>query len=258
MHKVIGLLTDFGLSDPYVGQVKAVLAARCPDCHVVDLTHGVEPFNIAQGAFFLASSAGYFPGGSVLLGVVDPGVGSKRRMLVARQDGLTFVAPDNGLACLALDAEKTEFYHVREAGDRASSTFHGRDIFAPIAARLASGESPESFCDRVEPSETVRPLWSEPLVRKGQCSARVLHVDRFGNCVLNLRAGALGPLDNLRIRTPLGRELPAVDTYSDLPQGASGLLEGSQGFFEIAVNLGSAAREFGLSMGDAVSLEWEA
>lgn len=258
MHSLIALLTDFGLDDPYVGQMKAVLARECPDSTVTDLTHGVEPFNIAQGAFFLAASVPHFPEGAVLLAVVDPGVGSGRPILVARQDGRTIVAPDNGLAALALIPEHAELHHVNQLPEKASATFHGRDIFAPIAARIARGEALSGFCHPVSAEETVRPLWTEPLMDRGKCSARVLHVDRFGNCVLNLRAGALGPLHNLQISTPLGRELPAVDTYSDLPEGAPGLLEGSQGFFEIAVNLGSAARQLGLSMGDAVTLRWDA
>lgn len=258
MPGVIGLLTDFGLDDPYVGQVKAVFASRAPSCTVVDITHGVEPFNIAQGAFFLAASAPFFPAGAILLGVVDPGVGSSRRILVARQDGRLVVTPDNGLACLMLDPQKAECFHAPEPSETLSSTFHGRDLFAPLVARLAAGERPESFCVPVAASGIARPLWSDPMLAKGQCSARVLHVDRFGNCVLNIRAGALDPQDNLRITTPLANALPAVKTYSDLAKGSPGLLAGSQGFFEIAVNLGSAAARFGLSMGDAVTLEWDA
>lgn len=258
MPPIIGLLTDFGLADPYVGQMKAVLATQAPQSTVVDITHGVEPFNVAQGAFFLAASTPCFPIGTVLLSVIDPGVGSKRSILVAEHDGRILIAPDNGLVCLATCPETTRFYHLIQSDRPVSATFHGRDIFAPLAARLAVGERIESLCTPVNADRTVRPLWSEPMMAKGHCSVRVLHVDRFGNCVLNLRAEALGHLDNLTIRTPLGRELPAVDTYSDLPEGAPGLLEGSQGFFEIAVNQGSAARQFGLSMGDPVDLEWDA
>lgn len=256
----IGLITDFGLSDPYVGQMKAVLTRLAPQCAIVDISHGVQPFNVTQAAFFLASSAPHFARDAVLLSVVDPGVGSKRRIVVVRRDEQYFVAPDNGvLGLIAGDGHVTvhDLSGAEEAVSKVSHTFHGRDVFAPVAAWLASGGKPENLGPELDVSELVRPQWSSPILEEGRARAHVLHVDHFGNCVLNLRSGSLGPLTGLTIRTPLGRVLQAVDTYSDLPQGTPGLLEGSQGFLEIAVNLGSAARDFGLSIGDSVELEWQ-
>ncbi len=258
----IGLITDFGLSDPYVGQVKAVLTRLVPACPIVDISHGVEPFNILQGSFFLAASAPHFAKDAVLLTVVDPGVGSERRIVVLRRDEQFFVAPDNGLLGLILeeggDVEAYDLTSAEEAVSKVSNTFHGRDVFSPIAAWLASGGKPENLGPEVALDSLVRHAGSRPTVTPGRAKAHVLHVDHFGNCVLNLHSGSLGPLSGLTIRTPLGRVLQAVDTYSDLPQGTPGLLEGSQGFMEIAVNRGSAARDFGLSIGDSVELEWEA
>lgn len=257
----IGLITDFGLADPYVGQVKAVLTRLAPSCPIVDVCHGVEPFNILQGSFFLAASAPHFAKDAVLLGVVDPGVGSDRRIVVVRRDEQFFVAPDNGLLGLILeeggDAAAYDLTAAEEAVSKVSHTFHGRDVFAPIAAWLASGGKPENLGPEISLDSMVRHESSCPELVTGRARAHVLHVDHFGNCVLNLRAGCVGPLTGLTIRTPLGRLLQAVDTYSDLPQGTPGLLEGSQGFLEIAVNRGSAARDFGLAIGDNVELEWE-
>ncbi|WP_147819039.1 SAM hydrolase/SAM-dependent halogenase family protein [Salidesulfovibrio onnuriiensis] len=260
--RAIGLITDFGLADPYVGQVKAVLSRLAPGCPVVDICHGVQPFNILQGSFFLAASAPHFSRDAVLLSVVDPGVGSDRRIVVLRRDEQYFVAPDNGLLGLLLDEGGDLAAHdlssAEEAVSKVSNTFHGRDVFAPITAWLASGGRPENLGPEIPVDSLVRLAGSRPEMHTGRARAHVLHVDHFGNCVLNLRAGCLGPLSGLTIRTPLGRELQAVDTYSDLPEGTPGLLEGSQGFMEIAVNRGSAARDFGLAIGDSVQLEWEA
>lgn len=259
VSRTIGLVTDFGLADPYVGQMHAVLSRLAPGSRVVDISHGVQPFNITQGAFFLASSAPHFAQDAVLMGVVDPGVGSTRRIIVLRRDEQLFVAPDNGLLGLVADHGDVCAYDLSSAESavaEVSHTFHGRDVFSPVAAWLACGGGPENMGPEVSVNDLVRPVWSRADVGRGCARVHVLHVDHFGNCVLSLRVGELGPLDGLRLRTPLGRELRAVNTYSELPQGTPGLLEGSQGFFEVAVNRGSAARDFGLAIGDELELEW--
>lgn len=261
MARTIALLSDFGLDDPYVGQMKAVLSRLAPACRVVDISHGVEPFNITQAAFFLAASAPHFANDAVLLTVVDPGVGSERRMVAVRRDEQYFVAPDNGVLSLIIsDGEDITAHDVSSAEQavaKVSNTFHGRDVFSPVAAWLAVGGKPGGLGPEIPISDLTCSTWSRPEVETGKARVHVLHVDHFGNCVLNLRCGTLGPLDGLKIRTPLGRELQAADNYSALPRGTAGLLEGSQGFFEIAINRGSAARDFGLSIGDSVELEWE-
>lgn len=259
----IGLLTDFGLSDPYVGQVKAVLTRKAPNCAVVDITHDVAPFNVAQAGFFLAASYEHFPKEAVILAVVDPGVGTDRRIVGLQLDERMLVAPDNGLLSLALktawanDIRAFDLSRAMEAPGKVSHTFHGRDVFAPLAAWLALGGDPAELGEEIAPDDLMTQNWSQPTITTGRAVAHVLHIDRFGNCVLNLEAGSLGKLKTLRLTSPAGVSLVYANTYADMSEGTPGLLEGSQGFLEIAVNQSSAARRFGLSMGDAVTLTWE-
>lgn len=260
----IGLLTDFGLSDPYVGQMKAVLARKAPSCTVVDISHEVTPFNVAQAGFFLAASHVHFPDDSVILSVVDPGVGTDRRIVGLKLDGRLLVAPDNGLLALSLSttwAQDVRAYDLSQAMDapkKVSHTFHGRDVFAPLAAWLALGGKPSGLGGEIDPADLVARKWAKPIVRTKSASAHVLHIDRFGNCVLNLEPGTLEVPEKLRLSSPASGELAYVTTYADMPEGAPGLLEGSQGFLEIAVNQRSAAKRFGLSMGDEITLTWDA
>lgn len=261
--RTIGLLTDFGLADPYVGQMKAVLAKKAPTCNVVDISHDVAPFNVAQAGFFLTASYLHFPKDAVILAVVDPGVGTDRKIVGLQLDDQLLIAPDNGLLSLALKtawAKEIRAFDLSQAMDapkKISHTFHGRDVFAPLAAWMALGGDPAGLGGEVDPAELISHDWSQPTIAKGRATAHVLHIDRFGNCVLNLEAGALGTPTNLRMTSPAGGPLAYVTTYADMPEGAPGLLEGSQGFLEIAVNQNSAARRFGLSMGDAITLDWE-
>jgi len=260
--RTIALLTDFGLADPYVGQMKGVLAKKAPACPVVDISHDVAPFNVAQAGFFLASSYEHFSRDAVFLAVVDPGVGTSRKIVCVQVGERLLVAPDNGLLCLALKRAQTAEVRVfdvtaaLDAPKNVSSTFHGRDVFAPLAAWFALGGRPEEIGPEMSADELVCEPWSQTNLGPGSAQCHVLHIDRFGNCVLNIEAGNLSGVGSLRV-APAGVEIACVATYGDLDQGMSGLLEGSQGFYEIAVNQGSAAKQFGLSMGDAVSLVWE-
>jgi len=262
--RTIGLITDFGLADPYVGQMRAVLARKAPGCLAVDITHDVAPFNVAQAAFFLAASYEHFPADAVILAVVDPGVGTDRGIVGLDIDGRLLLAPDNGLLALALQnawAARIRAFDLSVAMDapsRVSHTFHGRDVFAPLAAWLALGGNPGELGREVDPQTLVSLPWSHPDIRPGLARGHVLHIDRFGNCVLNLEAGSLGTPAGLRLTAPAGGKLTYARTYGDMPEGDPGLLEGSQGFLELAVNQRSAAKRFGLSMGDAVELAWEA
>jgi len=261
-HRCIGLITDFGLSDPYVGQLKGVLAKKAPNCRVVDISHDVAPFNVAQAGFFLAASYEHFPKDTVILAVVDPGVGTDRRIVCLQIGDRLLIAPDNGLLSLTMkhtwdDVRVFDLSRAMDAPKKVSHTFHGRDIFAPLVAWLALGGSPEGLGEEMNPADLVTHSWSDPAITKGQARGHVLHIDRFGNCTLNLEAGSLDKPDAIRMVSPAGGELAYVTTYADMPEGAPGLLEGSQGFLEIAVNQRSAAKRFGLSMGDAIELSWE-
>lgn len=261
--RTIALLTDFGVADPYVGQMKGVFARKAPGVPVVDISHDVAPYNVAQAAFFLAASYAHFPKDTVFLSVVDPGVGTSRKIVCLELGDRLFVAPDNGLLSLALKlawAVEVRVFDVSVALDapkNVAQTFHGRDVFAPLTAWLSLGGKPEELGREMGADELVCQDWSQPIVTEGSVQAHVLHIDRFGNCVLNVEAGSMGTPSSVRMTAPSGGELAYVTTYGDMPEGGPGLLEGSQGFLEIAVNQRSAAKRFGLSMGDSLTFEWE-
>jgi len=248
----IVLLTDFGLHDAYVGQMKGALLCGAPRAVIVDLCHEVSPQDIPQAGFLLQASHRHFPGGSVFVAVVDPGVGSGRAIILARFGDQYFLAPDNGLLTFLLN-EPASWWRMTPSYPDASRTFHGRDIFAPLAARLASGESPEALGVPLAPRDVVRLEFSWAAERDGVLDCRVLHVDRFGNCLLNLRRD-VPLLPGRTWRTADGREVREAQTYADLPPGCAGLLESSQGALELAVNGGSCAAILGLSPGSEIRL----
>jgi Uncharacterized conserved protein len=266
----IALLTDFGLADPYAGQLRAALARQAPGATLLDISHSVEPFAVSQAAFFLAASAPHFPSTAVFVCVVDPGVGSTRRIVAAHlptaKGGQDFLAPDNGLLGLLLSTPGLASPRVFDLSDPASSyaasaTFHGRDVFAPLAARLADGELLEDMGREIGVDELVRPDWAEAKIRPEaprELDVHVLHVDRYGNCLLSLRAGSPPPRLVTSLKMPWGqrRDVLMARTYADIPAGAVGLLVGSQGFYELAANQTSAAVALGLRRGDALRLAW--
>ena len=251
MLPVIVLLTDFGLVDPYVGQMKGALLCAAPQAVIVDLCHEVRAQDVGQAGFLLQGSHRHFPAGSVFVCVVDPGVGSARDILLAEFDGRLFLAPDNGLLSFLAD-EPARWWRVQADTSRASRTFHGRDVFADLAARLALGDAPQDLGTALDPCQVARTsmTWADPHNPVMDC--RVLHVDRFGNCLLNIRAGQRIPgtqwvLDD-------GRTVIPAATYADLAPGQVGLIEGSQGVLELAVSNGSCARLLGLAPGSVLRL----
>ncbi len=257
----IALLSDFGLADPYVGQLKAALVRMAPLARLLDISHQVEPFNAAQAAFFLAASAPHFPSDAVFVAVVDPGVGTGRRVLGAQAGGQSFITPDAGLLGLLLrnpGLPPVRFHDLSAEAAKysASSTFHGRDIMAPLAAQLASGTLLEELGPELPQGDIVTLPWAAPQAEEGDLRAHVLHVDRFGNCVLSLRAGdhIPGEVTGLLLGPDERRRLRLVRTYADLAPGEAGMLVGSQGFYELAANMGSAARLLTLRGGDAVRI----
>lgn len=270
---VIALLTDFGLDDPYVGQLKGVLATRAPQAKVVDLSHGLEPFCVAQAAFFARASVEYFPIGTIFVCVVDPGVGSDRRVVLLSWRERLFLAPDNGLSSLLLHdgAQGARAFNVSPCEPLSSATFHGRDLFAPLAARLANGERPESLGTEIDPASLVGEMWAAPREKGGRVFCSVLHADRFGNLVLNLPTSewaARYPVDvTLRAQAGVGRTVGfgtpgpsrmavrVVNHYAELAPSELGLLAGSQGFLELALNQASARKLLGIGPGDGLVLE---
>ncbi|CCO23146.1 SAM hydrolase/SAM-dependent halogenase family protein [Maridesulfovibrio hydrothermalis] len=267
MSKTIALLTDFGLDDPYVGQMKGVLAALAPKSRVIDVSHGVEPFCIAQGAFFLAAALHHFPDETVFVAVVDPGVGSARKIIGVEIGGRIILAPDNGLIEL-VEAQSKGSIIVTDLSDIAgkmssSATFHGRDIFAPVAADIACGTSLEKLGPKLPLREIVRTGIEKPRWINNGVETVILHKDRFGNLVLNIPDGQSLPE---RMSIPEDQLLSCndltcvkrVSCYAELETGATGLIAGSQGFYELALNRGAASEMLGLEPGDSLTLKWSA
>lgn len=240
---MIVLFTDFGWTDPYVGQIKAVLAQAAPGVAVIDLLHGVPDFNAHAGAHLLAALAREFPAGSVFLCVVDPGVGGPRGTLVAEADGRWYVGPDNGLlSVVAGRAAAARHWRIDWRPERLSASFHGRDLFAPIAGAIARGDFPTDRLAEISQPEVGFDLADLP---------RAIYIDHYGNAWTGLRGGLLVDVDALEVK---GQRLARRATFSEANKGEAFWYVNSVGLVEIAVNRGSAAAQLGLAVGDAVRL----
>jgi S-adenosylmethionine hydrolase len=261
---VVTFLTDFGLQDDFVGTCHGVIARIAPDVRVIDVTHGIEPQAVLQGAIVLRNTVPYLPAG-VHLAVVDPGVGSTRRAIAVRtRDGRTFVGPDNGLLMLAADGAGAEAAHElvdpRYRLPDVSHTFHARDIFAPAAAHLASGVGISELGPAVDPVDLVRLDVPEPVTGRTQISTTVFVVDRFGNVATNARrehVTALGVAagDRVEIRLALDRYYAIlVDTFADAGPGELILYEDSYGLMTLAISQGDAAGLTGVAAGGEVRI----
>jgi S-adenosyl-L-methionine hydrolase (adenosine-forming) len=258
-RRIITLLTDFGTRDHFVGVMKGVIAGIAPNATVVDLCHEVEPFQIAQGRFLLEQSWRFLPKGTIHVCVVDPGVGSERRALLVEAGGHLFVGPDNGLfsGLLELPGAKARAITNRKLMlKEVSQTFHGRDVFAPAAAHLASGATPAKVGPVVK--DALRSITGNP-IRTGRryWQGEVAHIDRFGNLITNLPAAEFPNLAGRRfvVRVGLTELTGLASSYSALPAGAPGVVVGSSGNLEIALNQQSAARVLGVGLGAPVELE---
>jgi len=258
MVAIFGLLTDFGERDPYRGQLASVLLRRSPSCQILDLSHQVEPHNILQGAFFLRACWPHLPQGCIVAAVVDPGVGGSRDILLFCSGGEYVLAPDNGLLELLLRGIPTDgLWRLRtERYPHRSNTFHGRDLFAPLAADLAETRDPDRLGERLSLDDLVRLPVGEAELTGDRLEARVLHVDRFGNCVLNIPESDWRDYSRgqrgVALLEPMSRSLAMVRAYSDIPADGVGLLPGSQGYLELAVDRASCAKRLGLASGDRV------
>ena len=251
---LITLLSDFGSRDGYVGAMKGVLLSRCPQAQLVDLSHEIEPGGIAAGSWALAQAAPRFPAGSVHLAVIDPGVGSKRRAIACEIDARLYVAPDNGLlsgvlrkgarlhACALTRAELWN--------ESVSPVFHGRDVFAPIAAYLAAGGALGSVGEAIDSQTLVRLPEASPRREDGALVGRVVHVDRFGNLITDLSIDAAQQGEG--VVEVAGSSVPILRTYSDVRWGALLALTGSEGYLEVSCNGGSAASRLGAGAGHVV------
>ncbi len=237
---IVTLITDFGTSDTYVGQLKGAILSRCPAARLVDLTHDIPRGDVPAAAFALLESLGAFPKGTVHLCVVDPAVGTGQARLAARAGGRCLLAPDNGLLGPAL-ARLGRFEARRLPVRGASATFHGRDVFAPAAARLAAGESFARLGARVAPGKVNRLELPRPKKTSRGLAAEVIHVDAFGNLVTNLRPEDLPPGD-LTIAVGGRTVRGLLRTYGEARPGRLLALIGSHGFLEVAAREADAAR----------------
>lgn len=261
---VIMFLTDFGLQDDFVGTCHGVIAGIAPDARVIDVTHGIAPQAILQGALVLRNTTRYMPVG-VHLAVVDPDVGGNRHAVAVRtRDGRTFVGPDNGLLMLAADEAGVESAHeLAEPRYRlpdVSRTFHARDVFAPAVAHLANGVPIEELGPALEPGSLIRVGVPDPELGRSQIGATVLSVDRFGNVATNVRRAHVDALgvsdgDRVEIRLTLDRYYAVVaGTFADAPPGELILYEDSYGLVTLAISRGDAARLTGVSSGDELRI----
>ena len=263
--KIIALLTDFGNKDFYVGAMKGVIYSICPEATVVDITHQITPYNLKEGSRTLYHTAKEFPPGTIFVAVVDPGAGTKRRsMVLLTLDEKYFVGPDNGIFNIVLrEVGVRKIFQIknpkwmRQKG--VSKTFHGRDIFAPVAAHLAAGWPVEEVGPEIKAYSL---LSSKPAKRRGNLiEGEVTVIDHYGNVILNIpgelfkelgltRGGKLHVhFKNKKVK------LKWAATYGAVPEGEGMIIISGGGFLELAVNRGSAARKYGLEVGEAVILE---
>jgi S-adenosylmethionine hydrolase len=257
---IITLTTDFGLRDPYVAEMKAVILGICPEARIIDVSHGIAKFDVRMGAYTLACAAPYFPEGTIHVAVVDPSVGTKRHLIIIQTKRAYYVGPDNGL--LALAASHEGIKHAYEMTNRefmlskTSNTFHGRDIFAPAAAHLANGIEPNRFGSEI--CKITMPSYAKTAKRKNMLLGEILHTDDFGNIITNFREEELASAEaaeNIKVKLGNRRlELKHCRTYAEARTRKPVALVGSHGYLEISVNKGNVARMLGTKSGDKVTL----
>ncbi len=249
---VITLLTDFGTADYFVGAVKGAILSVNPLTIIADITHEVPPQDIQSAAFSLLAAYNTFPAGTIHLAVVDPGVGSARRPIIVSAGGHFFVGPDNGLFTYIYDRESAhEIFHVtaeKYFRQPTSTTFHGRDIFAPVAAALSKGVEVEAFGAVI--SDEVRLDSLAPEVKNGRVEGRIIHIDRFGNCITNITRDVFNA-GHLVINGETISDFR--DFYADNPRNGPFAIWGSAGFLEISINGDSAAKKLGIKAGDRIT-----
>lgn len=258
LKPLITLTTDFGTADWFVGVMKGVLLGLNPRIQVVDLTHEISPGDLPAGAFALMTSCRYFPKGSIHVAVIDPGVGSRRQAIAVETEDYFFVGPDNGVLSWALRHQRlrrvVSLENPAYFRKPVSHTFHGRDVFAPVAAHLTRGVSMSKLGPALRTFQRLK--WPETKSSSGIVFGEVLYLDRFGNALTNIDATSLEELTVQTLRVGIDRRpaFPVAEYYQAVPQGAPVAILGSSGFLEIAVNGGSAARRLGLKTGTKVKV----
>jgi S-adenosylmethionine hydrolase len=255
---ILTLTSDFGLSDHYVAVMKGVILSICPQARMVDISHGVGPFDVAEGAYLIAQAYPYFPRKTVHVVVVDPGVGTARRPILLEAAGQYFVGPDNGVLSMVYSREK---HKVRLISNDlyfrkpVSRTFHGRDIFSPVAAHLAAGVPPPRMGKLIQ--DYLRPSFEKPQrTGKRTWTGRILKIDRFGNIVTNFQVSEFPDLERKNFALAIGPRQVGVmaHNYAECGPGELFLVAGSSGYLEVSVNQGSAAKAIGCETGAPAEL----
>ncbi|AFZ34821.1 protein of unknown function DUF62 [Stanieria cyanosphaera PCC 7437] len=256
MSSVLTLLTDFGWQDVYVGVMKGVIARINPDLQVVDLTHEIPPQNLAAGRFCLLNAYSYFPEGTVHVAVVDPGVGSDRRGVAIELAGGWLVGPDNGLfsgilsqypILAAVELTNSDYW----LSSHPSQTFHGRDIFAPVGAHLASGVALSQIGQSIEPASLVSLPLQQLQITETSITGCIQYIDHFGNLITNIPEEMVNPSWLVKVKDTI---IAIATTYSQVKQGEAIALVGSHNWLEIAVNRGNAQKNLQLNWGDPITI----
>jgi S-adenosyl-L-methionine hydrolase (adenosine-forming) len=238
----IALLTDFGTADPYVAAMKGVLASRTT-APVADLSHEIPPYDVFEAALFLGDVVRYWPDDTIFVAVIDPGVGSERRIVIADDGRRIFIAPDNGLLSFVAGPATKSYELSREnlELETVSRTFHGRDLFAPAAAALAGGKRPEDLGRAMPAGDLVRLDYQPPRYLQHEASGSVIRIDRFGNLVTDLEAERLPPSAECEAVIGTSTISESAESYAEGPAGRPFLIVGSRDTFEISVSGASAA-----------------
>src|SRR5450432_1989809 len=253
---IITLTTDFGTSDHYAGTMQGVILGIAPTARIVDISHDVQPFEITDGAFTIAQAYPYFPKKTIHVVVVDPGVGSARRPLLAEMGGQYFIAPDNGVLSMIFTRGQVKVRHITNDHyflKPLSQTFHGRDVFAPVAAHLAAGVPPAKFGKRIEDA-TRFPFAGPVRTARRNWTGSIVQIDRFGNLITNFKTAEFGPRQPFELMAGLSTVSRIETNYEAAGMGELFAIAGSSGYFEIAVGQGSAARVLGCGVGAPVEL----
>jgi S-adenosylmethionine hydrolase len=258
---IITLITDFGTEAGYLGAVKGVILKINPDVQIVDISHQVKPFDVWEGAFMLKNSYGFFPKGTIHMVVIDPGVGSSRQALLIISENYSFVGPDNGVFSFVYDEEKIlKMMNISNTkySIGKSSTFHARDIFAPVAAYLSLGIKPEEFGP--EAKECMKFKIPSPIVKNNLIQGEILWVDRFGNLITNLNYSQVKILKSKKeFKITIGKKIirKISNSYSEGKGNEILALEGSSGYLEMAANQGSAENILKKKTGDKFEVEFK-
>lgn len=254
---IITLTTDFGTQDGFVAQMKGVILQFSPEARLIDITHDIEPFEVMQAALVLKGIFRYFPAGTIHVVVVDPGVGSERRGIVLKTGNRICVGPDNGLFSLLVTEDSSwearEIQNPEYIMPDPHPTFHGRDVFSPVAAQLSTGKAFESVGNIIR--DPVRLAVVSPRITNQGIKGQVIHIDRFGNLTTNIDAGMLlKGIEAIRIaHWTISR---TSRCFNEVQVGEPVALMNSFGFLEIAVNRGSAAQDLGIGKGTKVSVQF--